>query len=151
MLTISEDQGTGKGCLTDQILQYNFRQVRFLGDEEGRLGYLHIWRPDLSEKLGDYPIIPPEEARQLLCRGHYLSNVPYAFPGEEAIRRLELVYRAEPWEEVFLPCYRFLAELPGSDGLLEEGDDLLTYGVCYVPAVEGRYLTNMPERGNCQT
>lgn len=141
----------GKGSLTDQILQYNLCPIRFLSDGEGRLGYLHIRRPALPEKLGDYPIISPEEARQLLCQGYYLSDVPYAFPGEEAIRRLELVYRTESWKETLLPYYRFLAELPGSDGLLEEGDDLLTYGAYYVPAVEGRYLTNMPERGSCQT
>ncbi len=83
----------GAGTLEQQILHYNFNQVTFACDDEGKLFLARVYQPDLSEKMGDYPIITAEQARALLAEGHYITTVPEDFPGTEYIRKTELVYR----------------------------------------------------------
>ncbi|MBQ7774398.1 MAG: hypothetical protein IJ379_00605 [Lachnospiraceae bacterium] len=79
----------------------------------------------------------------------YATTVPYDFPGEEYIRDCELVYRTHILEKYYIPYYRFYVELPEIEGnttinaaALEHG--LITYGAYYVPAVEEKYIENMP-------
>ena len=96
-------------------------------------------QPDLSQKMGDYPIINTEKAKELLLKGNYITTVPYELPGEKFIAKTELVYRTGAREAYFMPYYCFYVEIPE-----EERDGLKTYGAYYVPAVEEEYLTNMP-------
>ncbi len=128
------------GSETEQIIQYNFNQVTFACNDEGKLFLARVYRPDLSEKMGDYPIISPEQAKDLLIHGSYITSVPYEMPGEAYIRKVELVYRTGQYDAYFLPYYRFYVELP--EEKLENG--LRDYGAYYVPAVESAYLSNMP-------
>lgn len=88
--------------------------------------------------MGDYPIIDAAEARELLKQGHFLTTAPADFPGLEYVRRLELIYR-HGWEATLIPYYRFYVELPE----MAKGERK-TFGAYYVPAVEGRYIENMP-------
>ena len=99
-----------------------------------------IFKPDLSRKIGDYPIISPDKAQELLAESHYLTSVPYEFPGEAYVKKVELVYRTGALETYYMPYYRFYVELP--EETQENG--LITYGAYYVPAVESRYISNMP-------
>lgn len=121
------------------IINYNFRQAEFDCDDSGRLFQASIRQADLSQKMGDYPIIQTEEAKKLLLKGNYITTVPYKLPGEEFLAKTELVYRTGAREEYFMPYYCFYVELPE-----EERDGMKTYGTYYVPAVEGKYLSNMP-------
>jgi len=128
------------GSLADRILSYNFRRLYFLPTGLNMLGAIKYYNADLSQKIGDYPIITAEEARRLLLEGHYITSVPDALPGEEYIARVELIYRTGRLDTVFMPYYRFLVELPAE--ALENG--LKTFGAFYVPAVRSEYLENMP-------
>lgn len=94
----------------------------------------------MSKIVGNYPIITPKQASELLLNGNFLTSVPYEMPGSEYVRKMELVYRTGEWEEYYMPYYRFYVELPEDE--LENG--LKTYGVYYVPAVDGTYISNMP-------
>lgn len=125
----------------DKIVNYNFNQVEFQCDysDSGKLYSVSICQPDLSQKMGDYPIITAEKAKEFLLEGNYITTVPYKFPGGKFISKTELVYRTGEREEYFMPYYRFYVELP--DG---KRAGLNNYGVYYVPAVEKEYLTNMP-------
>ncbi|MCM1118822.1 MAG: hypothetical protein NC543_05605 [bacterium] len=125
----------------DQIINYNFYSAQFCGSYDGALRLIWIDRPDLSQKVGDYPIITADAARELLCSGSYITSVPYTMPGADYIRKVELIYRANPVEEYFMPYYRFYVELPEEKEL---SSPLNTYGAYYVPAIDGRYLTGMP-------
>lgn len=124
----------------EQILGYNFNNVHFYYNEEGQLYLIRSYAEDLSDKVGDYPIISAAAAKELLLAGNYATSVPYPLAGEEYIAHVELLYRTERSCEYYLPYYRFLAELP------EMGvrDGLKHYGAYYVPAVESRYIANMP-------
>lgn len=125
---------------TQKIINYNFNQITFYCNSEGELWLARICQPDLSEIVGNYPIITPKQASELLSNGNFLTSVPYEMPGSGYVRKMELVYRTGEWEEYYMPYYCFYVELPEDE--LENG--LKTYGVYYVPAVDGTYISNMP-------
>ena len=129
----------------ENIINYNFNRTAFYGDESGKLWLARIFQPDLSKKLGDYPVINSKQARELLINGNYITSVPYKMPGEEYIKKVELVYRTGDMEECYLPYYRFFVELPEEENSeIESKHGLKSYGTYYVPAVESSYLSNMP-------
>ena len=125
--------------IAERILNFNFRSIHFACDDEGKLFIVRLYEHNLTEKLGDYPIVSTDEAKELLTGGYYITSVPYDMPGEEYIAKVELVYRTGDHESYFMPYYRFYVELP--EELQDNG--LKTYGAYYVPAVEGRYIENM--------
>ena len=128
------------GGLTDRIIHYNFNRIKFSPDDHGRLEIIDRYVTDLSQKIGDYPIISVQEARKLLLQKRYITTVPEELPEAKYTASVELVYRTGRHDQVFMPYYRFLVELPA----LQRDNGLKTFGAFYVPAVEGRYLTNMP-------
>lgn len=128
------------GDLAEQILSYNFYKLSFDYDEDGSLWRTHITLPDLSEKVGDYPIISVDEATELLVSGNYITTVPVEMPGGEYVAKIELVYRTGHMEEYYMPYYRFYVEIPAE----AQDNGLKTYGAYYVPAVEQQYISNMP-------
>lgn len=143
--TFSGEQGyeiaayDAAGDKTQRLLDYSFDRATFSCDNEGRLWLIRLKGHDLSQKVGDYPIITPKAAKKLLAEGKYITTVPYALPGEEYVRRVELCYLTDRSEAYFMPYYRFLAELPQE----EQENGLHTYGAYYVPAVEEAYLTGL--------
>ena len=129
----------------EDILNYNFRCVSFFPDDNGNLYGIRKNDGLLSaEKLGDYPVISVEEATERLIAGNYQTSVPAAFPGEEYIGKVELVYRSGRLEEVLLPYYRFYVLLPDTMNSSAAEQGLHTYGAYYVPAIAEEYIANMP-------
>lgn len=128
------------GDKTRQIVNYNVNTARFACNDEGKLWIIDLNRPDLSQEVGDYPIISVKEARELLCAGNYVTTVPEAFPGEEHIAKVELIYRSSHYDPYFLPYYRFYVEVPD----MARDNGLKTFGAYYVPAVSGEFLTGVP-------
>lgn len=124
----------------EDILNYAFRQADFAPDGEGNLMLIRLY-DDLAcaEKIGDYPLISLEEARQALLAGQYITTVPYDFPGEAHVYGGELVYRGSRTEQVFIPYYRFYADISHEFPNWDDAD-LKNYGAYYVPAVEHQYL-----------
>lgn len=130
----------GAGDKTQRVINYNFNSASFSCDEEGRLWIVRLGGADLSQKVGEYPVITTEQAEALLLEGRYITSVPYDLPGEEYVKSVELLYLTGRREEYFMPYYRFLVELP--EAVRENG--LNSYGAYYVPAVEETYLTGLP-------
>lgn len=128
-----------KGSLTERILNYNFTRLYFSATSLGGLGGITYNKTDLSEKIGDYPIITAKEARKLLVNGRYITTVPEKMPGEKYIAGVGLEYRTSRLDSVFMPYYRFLVEMPA----MKEENGLKTFGAYYVPAVKSEYLENM--------
>lgn len=125
------------GSIIDKILNYNFNTVNFAPNDKGKLGYINILNTNITEKVGDYPIINEDEARTLLIEGKCTSTVSAEFPGEEYIKKVELIYRKSPTEENLMPYYRFYVELPD----VKMDNELKTFGAFYVPAVKAEYIT----------
>ncbi len=131
------------GSNTEQIINYNFNRVAFACNDEGKLFLARIYQPDLSEVVGEYPIITSEKASELLSNGIYITTVPYEMPGMEYVKKVELIYRTGKYEEYYMPYYRFYVELPQMPEL-ERDEEMKTYGAYYVPAVSGEHISNMP-------
>lgn len=132
----------GEGSLINSIINYNFNEVSFCPTDNGdELASINIYATDLSEVIGNYPIITVDEAKNLLVSGQYITSVPEELPGEEYVASVNLMYRKDPLDEVLMPYYEFLVEMPSMK--LENG--LNTYGIYYVPAVEAKYIENMPK------
>ena len=129
------------GSITEQILSYNFNKVQFAPDDNGNLKLIRKFNGlSCTEKIGDYPMITPEEALKLLLNGNYISSVPEKMPGEEYVVKSELVYRTANTNETFLPYYRFWVELTD----MQQENGLKTFGAYYVPAVQQQYISDMP-------
>lgn len=137
----SYDIYESEGDLTNKILNYNFNNVSFAPNEDGDLWIIDIDKKDITEKIGDYPIITVDEARKLLLEGSYITTAPKNFSDEKLIKSVELIYRTGGYDEVFMPYYKFLIELTS----MERDNGLKTFGAFYVPAVEGKYIENMPK------
>ena len=129
----------GSGDLADRLRQFSLGGLTFWDDEQGRLYGFRLSGTDVvGEKLGDYPVLSYEEAKELLAQGNCFTSVMEEFPGVERLAYTELVYRVS--SGVVAPYYRFLVELP----TLEMENGLKTYGAYYVPAVESSYITDLP-------
>ena len=126
----------GGGDVVEDILNYNYNHMRFGVDESGNTSV--IWLINnlaCAEKIGDYPIISADAAKELLITGNYVTSVPYDFPGEEYIAAVELKYRSSSKNETLIPYYRFWVELPEGNlaqSLTEMG--IKDFGAYYVPA-----------------
>ena len=124
------------------ILNYHFDRVSFGCTADGILLGIVISQPDRSHKVGDYPIVSPEKATELLGQGCYLTVVQDEFPGVDKIGKVELAYRTGEWNEYFMPYYCFYVEMPETEGQPGQKD----YGLYCVPAVEGKYIADMPDK-----
>lgn len=122
-----------------------------VGDEY-KVTNLYIMGMRDAEKLGDYPIIGVEKARELLFDGGYLTHADYGLNGSEEITAVDMEYISSIGVEYLLPYYRFVVKLSGAALEKYENDTGLVPGAFgdevyfnyYVPAVETRYISNMP-------
>ena len=134
----------GAGNAENQIKSYNFDDVRFWFDDS--FGTLHISRScSADETLGVYPIITADEALELLLSGNYVTSVCTGFDGKENVKKVELVYHTSTLSELFMPYYRFYVEIEDEGNIADEFPGMKTFGTYYVPAVEGRYISKMPQ------
>lgn len=142
----------GAGDLTQQMLNYHFNTVRFSPDDDGKLWLIDFTNYDLSEKLGDYPILTLEDARSKLIEGKYITSSSTKFPGQEYIAKSELIYMGSG-DITIMPYYRFYVDismdetwkLPDIDNnaVIPEGKTLKRYTAYYVPAVQEEYIKDM--------
>lgn len=143
----------GAGDLTQQMLNYHFNTVRFSPNDDGKLWLIDFTNYDLSEKLGDYPILTLEEARSKLIEGKYITSSSTNFPGQEYIAKAELTYRGRG-DITIMPYYRFYVDISEADtwvlpdiyndAVIPEGKTLKAYAAYYVPAVREEYIKDMP-------
>jgi len=126
------------GSLTERLLNYHFNNICFSPTDKGGLCSIQYGKTDLSQKIGDYPIITAAKARELLLQKHYITTVPEDVPDAESIASVELMYRVDGYAKVFMPYYRFLVELPHRNNGMKD------FGAFYVPAVKAEFLENMP-------
>ena len=124
------------GTQTEELLEFFFHGAEFFCNEDGEPRIIRLRCTDLSDKVGDYPIITAQQAQAQLVAGHYITSCGWEMPGEADIRKVELVYRTGEYDEYFMPYYRFYVEL------LEEApvEGCMHLAAYYVPAVAEEYL-----------
>lgn len=92
-----------------------------------------------SEKIGDYPVISLNIAKEKLFRGEYISTAAesYVEGGEitdDVIVKAELIYYTSGNQEYYLPYYRFYVKSYSGDGAIQQ------YAYFYVCAVADEHL-----------
>lgn len=131
--------------MVQSILNYNLSCAEFAPDDSGNLMCIWLNNPYCSsEYIGDYPIISETDAKNDLLNGSYYSSVPTEYIrggkiSESDIAKTELVYRNNR-EEYYQPYYKFYIELDDTSAFVNMAENLKTYGIFYVPAVESDYL-----------
>ena len=136
------------GTPEQDIENYFMNKVRFIGDDNGDLWIIRIYRSDLAgELVGNYPLITAEEAAEMLKNGEYATSAPVSKGYKpESCGRVELIYRTGITDEYFIPYYKFWVDV--TDEIGEEGwssgEAGKTYGAFYVPAVQPEYIEDVP-------
>ena len=129
------------GDKISDMLNFAFNEVQLAPNDEGKLMLIRINdKLSCAEKIGDYPIISPDEAKDMLLEGGYITTVPYEMPGKKYIAKCELIYRSGISENIWMPYYRFLVELPE----MAQENGLKNFGAYYVPAVKLEYIEGLP-------
>lgn len=131
----------GAGSLADQLLSLSFRGIQCYFSQ-GRLYMLSIRNTQLGDLVGNYPILTPEEAEQLLRQGAGLSMVP-ADSADFEIGAMGLVYLNQPWLDYYLPFYWFRVALP-ENSPYQTANENHAYTLYYLPAVEPAYISDLP-------
>jgi len=130
---------SGEGI--EKLLNYNFHQIDvYILD--GKISRIYLYQTDISEKVGDYPLITEEEAKKLFEAKNWMADgVAFVkIPGLEDVEFIDIVYRTGDWEKYYMPYYRFVVETTSAKGTF--------YQMLYVPAVESKYIENMPYYGS---
>ncbi len=131
----------GAGDISEQIKSYNFDEVSFWFDYT--FGTLNISRScSEDETVGIYPIITADEALELLEQGEYYTSVYVDFSGVQAVKKVELVYHISSLAKTFVPYYRFYIEFEHDGDIADKFPGMKSYGTYYVPAVEGKYISD---------
>lgn len=125
------------GTQTEELLEFFFHGAEFACNEDGEPWLIRLTCTDLSDKVGDYPIITARQAQAQLAAGHYITSCGWEMPGEAYIRKVELVYLTGIYDEYFMPYYRFYVELLVEAPVVDGMNHLAAY---YVPAVAEEYL-----------
>ena len=128
------------GSLTQRMLNYSFNTVTFLPGMNNELRGIDRRNEDLSQRLGNYPIISVDEARELLLQKRCFATVEAEVPREEYIASVELIYYTFQFCEMYMPYYKFLVEMPEE----EQENGFKAFGTYFVPAVSEQYITDMP-------
>ena len=130
--------------IVQKIINYNFYKTYFTPNDNGELEHISIVSPNLGDKIGNYPVISTDKAKELLYDGKYVTSSPTAIKKSDKTAQTELVYRFAPWEKYYIPYYRFFVaeESTGNESLKKQGFKI--YCAYYVPAVEEKYIANMP-------
>ena len=129
-----------------KILNYNFSRLYFEPDpSEVIQDALYRLRSSndflILRKVGDYPVITLDEAKERLASGCYqaVNKEKEPFPGEASVVRKELIYRTGPYVKYYIPYYVFWAEVEQVDDKAKELGIRL-YKPYYVPALADEYI-----------
>ena len=75
-------------------------------DENNNVYSITIHNENLNNKIGDYPIITVEEAKNRLLEQRYWMSATYP-PNQDNISKIELIYKTSNYHKYFAPYYCF--------------------------------------------
>lgn len=129
----------GKGSQTNKLVNNQLNAIDISASEDGYLSMITIELKNTKQKIGNYPIISLEEAKQQLIKGHYITS-SWSLGDIECISYMEMVYFKKKNLDYFMPFYKFYMPLKDQDIIIKHDDRLVTYVAYYVPAIHSDYL-----------
>ena len=119
------------GNTTAGFLNVQFHAVEFFFDESGALAGLSWGVPDLTQCIGEYPLLTQQQAIAAACKAFDLN--------EQDILRAELFYHTESTDAFFVPCYRFYVQTDDTN-IAASLPGMHTYTTYILPAVLPEYI-----------
>lgn len=129
----------GKGSQTNKLVNNQLNAISIWASEDGYLSTIAIEFKNTKQKIGNYPIISLEEAKQQLIKGHYITS-SWSLGDIEQISYIEMIYFKKKNLGFFIPFYKFYMPLKNQDMIIKHDDKLVTYVAYYVPAIHSDYL-----------
>lgn len=129
----------GKGSQTNKLVHNQLNAISIWASEDGYLSTITIEFKNTKQKIGNYPIISLEEAKQQLIKGHYITS-SWSLGDIEQISYIEMIYFKKKNLDFFIPFYKFYMPLKNQDMIIKHDDKLVTYVAYYVPAIHSDYL-----------
>lgn len=125
---------SGSGTATERLLSQSFRRITLYIDQTGAIQRADLVDADLSNLVGEYPVIPQETALALLAQGQYVIGGGLGGDAAQSVVFTRLAYN-QVWAYYYVPCWIFtvdegLANRPG------KSEDLHVYTDYYVPAID---------------
>ena len=131
------------GTAEEEFVNYQLNRVQFCFNKlSGNIKIIRFFVPNGREKVGDYPIISVDEAKEKLYNNGYfnlLATVDHDFNGTEPIGAVELMYLDRPGHMYTMPFYHFEVGLTAEQTGLDYSDET-RYFEYYVPAIADEYL-----------
>ena len=116
------------------IINYNFHRIEVSLDENNNVYSITVHNENLNNKIGDYPIMTVEEAKNRLLEQRYWMSATYP-PNQDNISKIELIYKTSNYHKYYAPYYRFWV----SNGeKMQNGLEI--YSAFYISAIEEKYL-----------
>ena len=116
------------------IINYNFHRIEVSLDENNNVYSITVHNENLNNKIGDYPIMTVEEAKNRLLEQQYWTSATYP-PNQDNISKIELIYKTSNYHKYYAPYYRFWV----SNGeKMQNGLEI--YSAFYISAIEEKYL-----------
>ena len=134
------------GDITDNIISFNMQSYwQYENDAE----YINSRNDDYlscGEKLGDYPVINVDEAKEKLIDGEYVSSadeesVEGGIITENVIAKTDLIYYTAGNQQLYMPYYRFYVKYYSGSNEIQQ------YAYFYVCAIEDAYLSGNKKIG----
>lgn len=116
------------------IINYNFHRIEISLDENNNVYSITIHNENLNNKIGDYPIITVEEAKNRLLEQRYWTSATYP-PNQDNISKIELIYKTSNYHKYFAPYYCF--QVSNGEKIQNGLEIYLTF---YISAIEEKYL-----------
>lgn len=130
----------GGATVTERLLNYSFRRVKGNLDGTGELCHFNLTFPPESEKVGDYPLRTPEEAKaalQVILDEEQASGMREYDLSVEQVEGWQLEYAQSSMNPYIQPVYRFWlkTDLTPEDAFYEnaEGNVYVSYTVSALP------------------
>lgn len=131
------------GTAEEEFVNYQLNRVQFCFNKlSGNINIIRFFVPNGREKVGDYPIISIDEAKERLYNNRYfklLATIDHDFNGAEPVGAVELVYLDGMGYTYTMPFYHFEVGLTAEQsGFGDSGE--IRYFEYYVPAIADEYL-----------
>lgn len=125
--------------LKDSIINYGLKRVRVYCDNNS-ITYIRFNSFDLTDKLGDYPIISAKKARETAVKGNLHNPFLNNPNSEKDIIKTELTYLEYHNQEVLMPFYKIYVKSQNENYAYSKELGLTECSICYIPAVDEKYL-----------
>lgn len=124
----------GSDSIENQMINYGMNKTVFYCNENRQLDTIRIYYTDTEEKIGDYPIMDIDQAKEQFIKENKEIK-------KEDILKTEMVYLNKINNKYLIPYYKFYVNANEDHFLVcDIPSDIYQLKVYYIPAIEEKYI-----------